>query len=516
MTQHYDVAVIGGQLSGLLASALLAKRGRRVVLIDHGENTTYYRRKGLRLPLVPALVPALDSSPAMQKVHDELGIGPDLRTAARPLDPTFQAVLPHHRVGIRPDRTAMLAEIGAEFPELAGATARFFDSLFALDQEINGLLLATTPMTAPFGLRDRWASRGILAQSRHLDDPFEGRDLLAGIPEDHPLREVLLGPLAFFAHLYPDTPSTLHAVRLVARFYRGALSFHDRLGGLPAALLRAAEVSGVEVQRGAVVKAIDLSGRALRSLELDGQKLHVTADYFIANTLAPFHELLPPNKLQARYALAQRAVHAAGSLLTVNLVVARKVIPRGMAEAVFLLNGRRKPRGEHGVDPPLFVRRYPARRGAPGPVHGAEALDDPQHEVLSVACPVSIADVAHSAERLAALKQQIVERMGRLVPFLRQHLIDLSLPIDTTGWDVEAGDAVHRVDPWTLHPIFEPTPRPLLGVAARPTRTVFSNLVHCGQDVLPGLGLEGEYLTGLAAAATLQQIAGRNWQRAKA
>ena len=135
-TQHFDVAVIGGQVSGLISAALLAKRGRRVLLLDHGENTAYYRRKGLRLPLVPTLVPTLDSAPAVQKVHDELGLGPDLRMSSEPLDPAFQAIMPKHRIDVRVDRAAMLAELSLEFPDLVAPLRHFFERLFQLDDEI--------------------------------------------------------------------------------------------------------------------------------------------------------------------------------------------------------------------------------------------------------------------------------------------------------------------------------------------------------------------------------------------
>jgi phytoene dehydrogenase-like protein len=511
MTQHYDVAVIGGQSSGLIAAALLAKRGRRVILLDHGENTTYYRRKGLRLPLVPTLVPFFESSPAVEKVHDELGLGPDLRTTSQALDPLFQAIMPRHRIDVRADRYALLEELRKEFPAEVDAVAAFFEKLFALDEEISDFL-AESPPLPPAGLREKLRTRSLLARAQHLDAPFESHDLLSGFPPDHPLRELLLGPLTFFGHLGTDEPSTFHAVRLIARYYRGVLGFADRLGGLQATLLKVAEQAGVDIHHGAVVQNVELSGRRLMRVFEAGAKNAVTADYFIANTLGPFQELLPPNKLQAKYALEQRSVRPSGSLLVLNLVVEQQVIPRGMGHALFLLNGRRNPRDEQTVDPPLFLRRYPARRGEPGPVQTAEAIDDEQYEVLSIACPVQTADVSRSPERLAALKQQMLERVGRLVPFLRSFVVDTSLTVDTSGWDIEGEDTVRRIDPWTLHPIYFPAERPLLGVASRTTRTVFKNMVHCGRDVIPGLGLEGEYLAGLAAADTLGAIAGRAWK----
>ncbi|MEE8409627.1 MAG: NAD(P)-binding protein [Myxococcota bacterium] len=513
MRQHYDVAVVGGQTAGLIAAALLAKRGRRVVLLDHGENTSYYRRKGLRLPLVPTLVPALDSAPHVQKVHAELGLGPDLRAASTALDPVFQAVMPKHRIDVVVDRQALLDELRAEFPELAEPTKRFFERLFALDDEITSLL-ANSPPLPPNGLSQRLRARALVSRSAHLDAPFESHDLLAGIPADHPLRDVLLGPLSFFGHLPSEEPSTLHAVRLIARYYRGTVGFADGVGGLHAMLTKAALQAGVEIRKGAVVRELRTRRSQMTGVDfVDGKtnKQTCTADFFVASTLSPFQELLPPSKQKARYTVDQQAVRPSGSLLVLNLVVSRQVIPRGMGRALFLLNGRRQARGEESSDPPLLLRRYPAQRGEPSPVRGTESIDDAEHEILSVACPVRTADVARSPEALAGFKAQMLERVGRVVPFLRNFVVDVSLPVDPSSWEPEDDSTARRVDPWTLHPIFDPAERPMLGVAARSTKTPYRNLVHCGRDVVPGLGLEGEYVAGLAAADALGRMAGRSW-----
>lgn len=514
VTRHFDVAVIGGQVSGLIAGALLAKRGRRVVLLDHGEGTSHYRRKGLRLPLVPTLVPSLDSAPAVQKVHHELGLGPDLRTASESLDPLFQAIMPKHRIDVRAGQDALLNELRLEFPELAEPVRRFFARLFALDAEITALIKETPPLPSS-GLADRVRAKSALARMAHLDAPFESHNLMTGIPEDHPLREVLLGPLAFFGYLAPEAPSTLHAVRLIARYFRGVVDLADSVGGLTSVLTKAAERAGVVIRRGAVVRDVKQSGKRLVDIGILDDKVRVAADYFIANTLGPFQELLPASKAKALYTGGYQAIRPSGSLLVVNLVVQRDVIPGAMGRALFLLNGRRKPRGDEKIDPPLLLRRYPAERGEPGPAHSSKPKEDSEHEILSVACPVRTSDVAHSPEGLARTKTQMVERLARVVPFLGSFLVDTSLPVETTTWDVESSNVVRRLDPWTLHPIFEPAERPLLGVAARGLRTPFANLVHCGRDVVPGLGLEGEYVTGLGAAETLQKMAGRAWKKAR-
>ena len=50
-------------------------------------------------------------------------------------------------------------------------------------------------------------------------------------------------------------------------------------------------------------------------------------------------------------------------------------------------------------------------------------------------------------------------------------------------------------------------------IVGRNLRTQYKNLLHVGRDVLPGLGVEGEYLTGQAAAMQLKKLAKRKWQK---
>ncbi len=505
MAQHFDVAVIGAQPAGLIAAALLAKRGRRVLLVDHGEDVGAYRRRGLRLPLVPTLVPALEGSPPIQRVHEELGLGPELRAQTKNPESSFQAVLPKHRLSIAPSVAATCAELKAEFPGLGGAIDDFFARLFALDEEVNRYLAGNNPR-APRGFFDKLKNGRQLSPLAHLAGPLDEASFFQGIPAGHPVREILLSPLAFFGYLPAETPSTLQAARLIARYFKGVVEFPDRLGGLNAVLTKAARDKGVELRRGVEVKRIDVEKKRVASFELEGDRMTYTADFVIASTVGPFEELLP-----AAAAKDEAGVRAVGSLMTLNLVVSSEVVPYGMAQALFLLNGRRQGREGEPVDPPVFLQRYPAQRGDSGPTRGKEAPVDERHEVFSAACPVRTAEVQHSPERWASLKAQLLERVGRVVPFLRDHLRDSSLPTEPGAWDLDSG-APRRIDPWRLHPFYEMAERPLLGVLGRSPFTGLKNLLYCGRELVPGLGIEGEYLGGLTVADEIVTLAGKKWK----
>lgn len=510
VSQHFDVVVIGMHRAGLIAAALLAKRGARVLLVDNGESCATYRRRGLRLPLVPTLVPVLDQAPHPRRVVEELALGPHLRTHVSPLHPAFQGILPGHRVDIAGEQSVTIDELVTEFPDLEEPIRDFFRKLSRLDQDLTRVLDEDPPLP-PGNFRERLRGRSLVARAPQIAAPFTDEDLLTGIPKGHPLRDLFLAPLALFGHLAADPPSVFHAVRLLARYFGGTVGYPDRIGGLTTLLLGAARDAGVEIHRGAVVKELTLVGRRIDQMEIEDDRLVYNAALFVANTVGPFGDLLPPGKQHARFTAEQQTMRPVATLLTLNLVVERRVIPVGMGEALFLLDGRRLPREGQPEDPPVFLRRYPAQSIDPE-ARARPILDaaGDECEVLSAACPAPRADVLRSPERLAALRELLYERVRRVVPFLDDSLTDRSMAMDTAGWDIEAQN--RRADPLGAHPFFSHHGTPFFGIGGRPPRTCFKNLVHCGPDVVPGLGVEGDFIGGLAAAQAANKLAGGRWR----
>lgn len=475
-----------------------------MLLLDHGETSLTYPHRGRRLPMAPSLIPSFESSPAMKDVIKELGMGPDVRAALTPLAPAFQAVMPQHRFDLWSDPAQLERELKLEFPDLGDQIGAVLSRIFQLDDELTALL-ETDPPLAPEGLRDRLKLRSIVKTHGHLAEPLEQTDLLAPIPPEHPVRDLLLGPLTFFSHLAGSQSSLFHTVRLLARYLRGSLTFADQLGDLTPLLLQAAERSGVDIHRGAVVHEITIQGRNLGEIRVDGERMPYRADFYVADTLHSFADLLPPGRVQKRLAADPRASRRVGSLLTLNLVVKREVVPRGMARAVFLLNGRRASRDGQPADPPVFLRRY-AETDRNGGTKG-------EHEILSIACPALLRDVQDYPDRLASLRALLMARVRRVIPFLDEHVVDKSFPIDTGEWD-HVGDH-RRADPWGAHAHYVLPEPPLLGVGGRSPITPLGNLYHCGPDLFPGLGMEGEFAAARLTAAALGKHRKARWMKGK-
>ena len=176
-----------------------------------------------------------------------------------------------------------------------------------------------------------------------------------------------------------------------------------------------------------------------------------------------------------------------------------------------MLDGRKDARDSQPADPPLFVQRHPVRSAAASSITTSRKIDSGTHEVLSVACPVRVADVPHVNPTKDAFQAQLLARLGRLIPYLSDHVVDVSQSLDTQSWDEQPTESGNPHSWWSVHPLFETADAPLFGVFARPVQTHFHNMAHCGRDVAPAFGLEGEYIAAWAAVATLQKQAGRHW-----
>jgi flavin-dependent dehydrogenase len=83
-TNHYDLIVLGADVAGLVAAALVARRGKRVLVLPHGPVEGVYRLAGRVLPYEVAPVVHLGTPPCERVLH-ELGLVQQMRRMAAPL-----------------------------------------------------------------------------------------------------------------------------------------------------------------------------------------------------------------------------------------------------------------------------------------------------------------------------------------------------------------------------------------------------------------------------------------------
>jgi hypothetical protein len=111
---------------------------------------------------------------------------------------------------------------------------------------------------------------------------------------------------------------------------------------------------------------------------------------------------------------------------------------------------------------------------------------------LSLSAPVQCSALS-SAEGSRRGAEALKIAAAEMFPFLDPHLaLESSYQVQSPGHD------------W-MHPELSVTIPQQLGITGLAPRTPFRNLVLAGPEVLPGLGLEGQFLTGSRVAKLVQQ-----------
>jgi phytoene dehydrogenase-like protein len=259
--RRWDVVVVGGGVGGLAAASLLAKAGRRVLLLERspqvGGACVGVLQDGHRYDLGVSLITGAGPHGAVAGLCERLGIS--LPIAA--CDPTVQVALPRHRLSFPLAVDGWWPEIHREFPDdEAGWHGLLSDlALLAGDRE---RLARSLPPLPPIGWRSRlrcWRTLhlpGVSAPTRHAirqlrkaaATPF--RDTL----EEHGVgaasRQALEACLWYLLLRGGDECSTLEAAIAFQRLREGVAVMPSGPAALAEALAGQIRERGGEIRLG--------------------------------------------------------------------------------------------------------------------------------------------------------------------------------------------------------------------------------------------------------------------------
>jgi phytoene dehydrogenase-like protein len=334
----------------------------------------------------------------------------------------------------------------------------------------------------PEGFFDRRAIRRAL---RECPAMCCGDEQLRAI-EGHPFAEALEALAGFVTHLRNDGRSTPAQRRPLGQILRGAYRFPGGSIGLRDTLRsRLTELGGAWIGEGtgpAKIEELLFERGRFAGVRLASSGNVFRASCLVAatdvSTLAP---LLPPAMKKRRMTQLLGSVRASRSLLSVNLVVRADGLPLGLGELALIVPGDEQAG-------PILLEVLKAQKA------GHEVSEE---RVLCAAALISVADSQAGEGRLRELAGRIEAAVLELAPFVDPHLIARSVPA------LDAGGAAGRRS--ASPALIEVGNDRLLGIAGLPHRTPCRNLLLSSSEVLPGLGLEGELVSGARAADLVQE-----------
>lgn len=461
----YDVIVVGGQLGGILATALFARRGLQVLHVPHDGLCAPYTHGDVKLPFAPFLIPPIKAVPAFDETLHELGLTPAVSRALHlvPLQLLEQ------------DRWFELSHDekrrGPELARVFGADAEGFDELMRKAQaagDASDSFFQSHPDLPPEGIFGRWKFKRQLAR-------FPGLGLDTPLPSD-----ALVRKLATFVGSV-ESPGPLGRARTLGRTLAGPAIFQGGREGLWQVIADRARELGADVLA---------SDEAIERLVLEGGTTGVRltktdtiyrAGFVVAATDLDVLTRLVPEKLRKAASKVLPTVAAQKALLTLNLVLPERALPRGLG-ALALVDA---PALEGGA---LLLQVGPATK------------PDDRVMTLQVIAPIALRSGGEPAIR--ALISQVHAALARVMPFTKPHLT-----LESTPWI----DAVHVVAGRAeVAPLFQLPPGAWLGTAGLSTSSPWKHVLLAGRQVLPGLGFEGEVLAAQRAVKMVESSLKKN------
>ncbi len=493
-TNFYDVIVCGGETSGLCAGALLARRGFRVMLLGHEPASAAFDAGGLTLSAAPALLPPLDEAP-IARVLKELDVTAQVKrktTTSAASEVSFRIVLPGQRLDLTRDRALQERELGRAFGaaggsvggvmERLGAAARLLDPIFAS--------AITLPPSGFWERREVGRLRSLL--------PKPTTDLFAPLPAEHPFRAMASLPAVHGTAFVAHDVGPIGEARAFEIARRGQHSFEGGLAGLQALLLGRLEMFGADRREGLTPVEI-----VLRRGRVAGVRVHPRGE-----TIGCHHLLWAGSAAGLGAALAPDAVaphkrppisRVTGYRYSAAALVEPEALPADMPSRLLVVG-----------DP----SRALTEDNAVAITVGQPMARDPRRIPVWIECGVPANLVEAGASYLRSLRGRMTHVLRRVLPDFAQHMVVLGSPYDGLPAEVR-GTPVPETTPPASRPtllppalVNVPSPRSLdvMGLAHG---TSVKNLYLVGRENLPGLGLEGDLISGWGVARLMSSGSAR-------
>ncbi len=508
-----DVIVIGSGLNGLTTACILARAGRKVVVLE-------------RRDVAGGLAAAEEFHPGYRSpglLHDtaqlRLGVVDALHLAEHGLDlaPPDPVLFPEAKgpgLVISSDEDATVAEIGRRSQRDVKAWKDHRAFVARVRRVIEPLLNDTPPDVAAIGTLHS-GSLGTLVKSAMSFRRLGGHDMteLLRIPpmcvadwmnewfETDLLKAGLAHGALVGLWAGPWSPGT--AANLLLSECTETRSVIGGAGALAVSLLRAARQFGVEVQTGAAVASIRIENGVAKGVVLaSGETVDAPVVAAACDPRTTFLDLIPPATLPLRIEHRATAMRARGTTAKVHLALDRRLefASRPGERVARARTATTLDDLERAFDPVKYGRmsERPALDIVVPTVARGDAAPD-GCDVVSILAHFAPHNLAGgwTDERRQALGDAVVAELERVAPGVGHAIVgrEVLTPLDIEARYGATGGHIHHLEHALDQLVIRPT------IETMRYETPIRNLFLCGSGSHPGGGVT--CAPGALAAATI-------------
>lgn len=467
----YDTIVLGNDPGSLIAAVTLASHGEKTVLLTMEDTPDLYSESGYTFDIDPLPWTGLNRGDVLRQLLAHLLITHE----DCPLDPALQIIFREHRIDIYNETEAYFKEMEREFPDEAWKILNFYKSIAKSGTFASGLIgknLHLQPETVGDYINLLRNMPAIMLKKK----AFAAN--LRNIQKEPELKKILEAQILLLSNLDPYGISPISFARTLSLslnrfFYHTGGKYH-----LIEKLKKKFETDGGIIER-CSISTLELERAIKANVKVGDEDIPTIygRNIIISTKYENFTSLLEENRkfsaLRKRYDEINPSLYP----FTIHIGVQDRCIPEKMGVYVVVSD-------ETGPDEDgnlLFLET-----SKPGDT--LRAPDGKRAISATTFLKNSPSELDNNA--LENIAEVMLKTLGGFLPFLKENLdfMDLEKSINISRSCYRTINHKYRVK------------NPFIGMSFLPNKTPLKNVFLTGGMLMPGLGFEGEIMSGINAA----------------
>jgi phytoene dehydrogenase-like protein len=472
----YDLIVIGDDLSSYVAAAVATGCGLNTALLTEVDNSGTYSDGDFSFNFDPTPLSGFGNNQLCFSLLDALNIPLD-GMGGQLLNPSYQIILPEHRIDFFHEKDSLINEMAREFPAYIREINSFYDSAIKYSS-IFSTWLKEHPFVQPQSIKDCYKYLKLIPH--FLKQKYKKSKLEKIIFSDASLKKIFEAQQILMS--YTNAVQNRFAADFIyAMPLRGVYCFPKGKQILFNALINKIE-SGNSIKL-TNCDITNIKKGKLIELELtdkNGDTTILEARNLIVSTKWEKMNLLLENKKRINIGDWLRPVTVSRFPFTIHLGCDRQCLPEKMARHVALVMDVDKDIYDDNI---IIIES----------VISSDETASAKNKVSLTATVYLPSDPGMwSQESLEKIAASILAKLEQFLPFLKENI---------EFYDLNKSIEISKMCRKIVNPKYQMKNSFLTGFAARSNKTRFKNVFLTGASLLVDAGFEGEIISGMNAVS---------------